>query len=192
VEQPVLETERLILRPFVDIDAPRVSELAGEEVISDTTLRIPHPYSEEMALAWIGRHQSIRDRGLAIFYAIDLKESIELIGSVGLDVDQMHNRATLGYWIGREYWNRGFATEASSMLLEYAFNVMRLHKVDSHLFLRNEASGRVLEKLGMKREGYLRDPIWKSGSWEDIIEYGILDSEYKQIKTGLEGADDVL
>ncbi len=192
MEQPVLETERLILRPFVDLDAPRVAELAGDKAISDTTLRIPHPYTEAMVLAWIGRHQSIRDNGLAIFYAIDLKESSELIGSIGIDADHIHSRATLGYWIGREYWNRGYATEASSIMLEYVFNVMKFHKVDSHLFSRNEASGRVLEKLGMKREGLLREHILKSGSWEDIIEYGILNSEYEQITTGIEGEDDVL
>jgi [ribosomal protein S5]-alanine N-acetyltransferase len=192
VEQPVLETERLILRPFVDIDAPRLAKLAGDKAVSDTTLRIPYPYNEVMALAWIGTHQSVRDKGLAIFYAIDLKESINLIGSIGIDVYHSHRRATIGYWIGREYWNMGYATEAASILLEYVFNVMNLHKVDSHYFVRNQASGRVLEKLGMKREGLLREHILKSGLWEDIIECGILDSEYEQIETGLKGADDVL
>ncbi len=184
MEQPILETERVLLRPFVDIDAPRIAELAGDKAVSDTTLRIPYPYSEAKALEWIGTHQSIRDRELAIFYAIDLKESVELIGSVGIDVEIVHSRATIGYWVGREYWNMGYATEAASILLEYVFNVMKYHKVDSHHFVQNQASGRVLEKLGMKREGFLREHIMKSGSWRDIVEYGILDSEYKQINTG--------
>jgi RimJ/RimL family protein N-acetyltransferase len=192
VEQPVLETDRLILRPFEDIDAPCLAKLAGDKAVSDTTLRIPYPYNEVMALAWIRTHQSVRESGLAIFYAIDLKESGELIGSIGIDIYHKHRRATIGYWIGREYWNMGYATEAASMLLEYVFNGMNFHKVDSHHFVRNQASGRVLEKLGMKREGLLREHILKSGSWEDIIECGILDSEYEQIDTWFKGADDVL
>lgn len=185
MEQPILETERLILRPFVDGDAPRVAQLAGDKTVSDTTLRIPYPYSEAMVLGWIGKHGSIRDRGLALFYAIDLKESAELVGSIGIDVYLIDSRATIGYWVGKNYWNRGYATEAGSILLEYVFNVMKFHRVDSHHFARNEASGRVLEKLGMKREGLLREHILNSGSWEDVIEYGILDSEYEQIETGL-------
>ena len=186
MQQPILETERLILRPFVDGDAPRVAELAGDKAISDTTVRIPHPYSEEEALLWIGRHKSIRDKGLALFYAVDLKESLELIGSTGVDVDHIHSRGTIGYWIGREYWNRGYATEAASLLLEYLFNVLKLHKVDSHHFARNLASGRVLEKLGTKREGLLREHISKSGSWEDVVEYGILENEYNLVETDLQ------
>ena len=126
MEQPVLETERLILRPFVDGDAARISELAGDEAIADTTLRIPHPYSEEMALEWIGTHRSIRDKGLALFYAIELKESSELIGSVGIDLDPIHDRGEIGYWIGKDFWNSGYATEAASMLVAYSFDGLKL------------------------------------------------------------------
>jgi RimJ/RimL family protein N-acetyltransferase len=188
LEQPVLETERLILRPFIPDDASRISRLAGEKAISDTTLRIPHPYSEEDAFEWILTHQSIREKGLALFYAIELKDDPDsgLIGSTGLDIDSAHLRAEIGYWIGREYWNRGYATEAASILVGFAFEGLKLHKVSSHHFARNEASGRVLEKLGLKQEGLLRSHILKSGEWEDIIEYGLLESEYSRPEAGLQ------
>ncbi len=186
MDQPILETERLILRPFVDGDAPRIAELAGDKSVADTTLRIPHPYSDAMALEWIGTHKAVRNDDLALFYAVDLKESGELVGSTGIDIDFPHSRATIGYWIGRGYWNKGYATEAASILFTYVFDVMKFHKVDSHHFVRNPASGRVLEKLGMKREGLLRGHIKKSGAWEDIIEYGILDHEYKQLESSLQ------
>jgi len=189
VRQPTIETERLVLRPFVEGDATRISELAGDEAIADTTLRIPHPYSEAMALEWIGTHQRIRDRGLALFYAIDLRNSGELIGSNGLEIDPLNSRADIGYWIGREYWKTGYATEAAAGLLGFAFNSLKLHKVTAHHFARNEASGRVLEKLGMKREGFLRAHVRKSGVWEDIVEYGILDNEYERIGTGLKRSE---
>ena len=186
MEQPTLETERLILRPFVDSDAPRIAELAGEAEIADTTLRIPHPYTARMASQWIGTHEAIRDKGLALFYAIDHKERGELVGSTGIDIDLLQSRADIGYWIGREFWNRGYATEAAEKLLGYAFTVLRLHKVVSHHFARNQASGRVLEKLGMKREGLLRAHLRKSEAWEDLVEYGILDTEYEQLEAGLQ------
>jgi RimJ/RimL family protein N-acetyltransferase len=179
MKQPALETDRLILRPFTELDAPRVSELAGDEAISDTTLRIPYPYTVEAALEWIGTHKSIRSKGWALFYAINLKETGDLIGSVGIDIDQLHSRAEIGYWIGKKYWNEGYATEAASCLLDYAFVSLKVHKVVSHHFARNPASGRVLEKLGMKREGFLKEHIRKLDSWEDLIQYGMLDTEYK-------------
>ena len=139
-----------------------------------------------MALEWIGTHPAIRDKGLALFYAIELKESGELVGSTGIDIDVLHSRADIGYWIGREYWNKGYATEAAARLMGYVFNVLKLHKVASHHFARNSASGRVLEKLGMKHEGLLRAHIKKSGAWEDIVQFGILDTEYEQLDTGLQ------
>jgi RimJ/RimL family protein N-acetyltransferase len=180
MEQPVLETERLILRPFEERDAPRISKLAGEKVISDTTLRIPHPYSEARALEWIGSHEEIRDIGRALFYAVELKDKDLLIGSVGIDIDNAHSRAEIGYWIGKDYWNEGYATEAAAKLLEYSFNELGFHKVTAHHFERNRASGRILEKLGMKREGLLRSHIRNAGEWEDIVQYGILDVEYEE------------
>lgn len=186
MEQPTLETERLILRPFVDDDAARIAELAGDPEISDTTLRIPHPYTSQIASEWISTHQAIRDKGRALFYAIDHKERSELIGSAGIDIDLPQNRAEIGYWIGREYWNRGYATESAVRLLGYVFTVLKLHKVVAHCFARNPGSGRVLEKLGMKREGLLRDHIRNSGTWEDIVLYGMLDAEYKQLETDMQ------
>jgi len=189
VRQPTIETERLVLRPFVDGDAPRISQLAGDEAVSDMTLRIPHPYSAEMALEWISTHQKIRDRGLALFYAVDLKESGELVGSNGIEIDPINSRGDIGYWIGREYWKKGYATEGAAGLLRFGFDVLRLHKVSAHHFARNEASGRVLEKIGMIREGFLRAHVRKSGVWEDIVEYGILDHEYEIFKAGLKRSE---
>ncbi len=97
MEQPVLETERLILSPFVDDDAQRLSELAGDKAVSDTTLRIPYPYDVTEALEWIRTHAKIRERELALYYAVILKDSGELIGSAGIDIELPHGRAELGY-----------------------------------------------------------------------------------------------
>ncbi len=186
MEQPVLETERLILSPFVDDDAQRLSELAGDKAVSDTTLRIPYPYDVTEALEWIRTHAKIRERELALYYAVILKDSGELIGSAGIDIELPHGRAELGYWTGREFWRNGYATEASAKLLSHSFAVLKLHKVSAHVFASNLASGRVLEKLGMSREGHLRDHIRKSDVWEDIIEYGILEDEYRRLENDLQ------
>jgi ribosomal-protein-alanine N-acetyltransferase len=182
MKQKRLHTERLLLRPFTASDASRTAELAGDPEISDKTIRIPHPYTEEMAAEWIASHASIREEGTALYYAIELVERGGLIGGAGLDLDTQNDRADMGYWIGRNYWGSGFATEACSRLVEYAFDDLKLHKVTAHHFSGNPASGRVLEKIGMKREGILRAHVRKSGAWEDIVQYGMLDSEFRARK----------
>jgi len=185
MKQPVLETDRLILRPFAAGDAARISGLAGDAAVADTTLRIPHPYTVEMASDWIDTHDTIREKGIALFYAVCLREGGELIGSTGIDIDFPQGRAEIGYWIGQEYWGKGYATEAAGRLMEYSFTELKLHKVTAHHFARNGASGRILEKLGMRREGTLKEHIRQSGKWEDIIQYGILEKEYQRPGPGL-------
>jgi len=106
--QPTLETKRLILRPFRLNDAPAVQELAGERDIADTTMNIPHPYEDGMAEDWIGGHEpGYEDEKIATF-AIVLRDCAELVGAIGLQIDRGLNKAELGYWIGKPFWNLGY------------------------------------------------------------------------------------
>ena len=93
---PVLETERLILRPFQISDAPRVKELAGAFEIYRFTLAIPHPYEDGMAEKWIATHASQFYEGKGVNLAVTLKAEGLLIGAVGLDTSPAHERAELG------------------------------------------------------------------------------------------------
>ena len=82
---PTLETERLLLRPFVLADASEVRRLAGAREVYDGTLAIPHPYPEGLAEEWIGRHAGGFERGEFVSLAATRREDGTLVGSIGLD-----------------------------------------------------------------------------------------------------------
>jgi ribosomal-protein-alanine N-acetyltransferase len=177
-EQPVLETDRLLLRPFSLTDSPDVQKLAGDEAIAATTLTIPHPYEDGMAEEWIGSHQQRYEKAEVVTFAITFLDGRTLIGAIGLEINKQHERAELGYWIGKPYWNNGYCTEAAEAVVRYGFDELKLHRIHAAHFSRNRASGRVMEKIGMKHEGRLRNHIKKWGRSEDLEIFGILKEEF--------------
>ena len=170
-------TKRLQLRPFELSDGHRVRDLAGDKAIADTTLNIPHPYEDGMAEQWIATHAPQFQSGESANFAIVMRYSQELIGAIGLSINKRFNRAELGYWVGKEYWNQGYCTEAAKAMLEYGFQELNLHKIYAHRITRNPASGKVIEKIGMIQEGVLREHVIKYDKYEDIISYSVLKSE---------------
>jgi [ribosomal protein S5]-alanine N-acetyltransferase len=181
--QEVIETERLFLRPFMLTDAPRVKTLAGDRRIYETTLSVPHPYGDGIAEAWIATHQSYFYDGQGAFFAICLRGG-PLVGAIEVRRVGSFNRGELGYWIGVDYWNRGFCTEAAKAVVEYGFKVLDFHKISALHVDGNHSSGRVMEKIGMTREGILRDEVIKDGKFITVILYGILnpdDSESRKL-----------
>jgi RimJ/RimL family protein N-acetyltransferase len=182
-QRPTLETERLKLRPFEVSDAKDVQRLAGNRAIADTTLNIPHPYEDGMAEEWIETHQPKFEAGKLCNFAVTLRSTGELIGAIGLAIRQRFGHAELGYWIGKPYWNKGYCTEAGRAVLEYGFTVLGLHRIYASYLTRNPSSGRIMEKLGMKREGLLRQHVQKWGKFEDLVMYGILKNEWQNLAT---------
>jgi [ribosomal protein S5]-alanine N-acetyltransferase len=172
---PTLRTRRLVLGAFEQGDAPDLQRLAGEREIADTTLAIPHPYELDHALAWIGNQRREAARGRAANFAIRLSFGGPIIGCVGLrDIDPEHLQAELGFWIGREWWRRGYAREAASAAIDFGFEHLGLNRICAHHMLRNPAAGKVLEAIGMSREGLLRQRVRKWGVYEDVVLYAIL------------------
>ncbi len=172
----VLETDRLWLRPLTSDDAGRVAELAGDREIAANTLSFPHPYDEKMATEWIAKRGPEAEAGKSLVFAMVEKQG-DLVGTLGLEFSADHNRAELGYRVGRPAWGRGLATEAARALIRYAFEELGLNRVEAHHLSRNPASGKVLEKCGMRHEGRLRQAILKWGEYEDIELYGILATD---------------
>ncbi len=150
---PILETERLILRAFGLGDAPEVQRLAGDKAIADGAINVPHPYEDGMAEEWISTHQAEFSSGHAVTFAIVLKDDGQLIGAIGLREITEDGRATLGYWVGKPYWNRGFCTEAATAVIDYAFAELGVVLIEASHLTNNPASGRVMQKLGMRYEG---------------------------------------
>ena len=178
---PDLVTERLLLRPFTLADASRVQRLAGERVIAEFTLNIPHPYQAGMAEEWILSHPGNFLAGKSATFAITLAGERLLIGAIGLQCEERHHRAEMGYWMGTPYWNRGYCTEAASAVLHYAFETRGIHRVVASHLARNPASGRVMRKIGMRQEGYLREHVLKWDRYEDLVLYGILREDWEAL-----------
>ena len=178
-KRPALTTERLLLRPFTLADAPVVQQFAGDRDIASTTLNIPHPYEDGMAEEWISTHQEKFEQGESVIFAITLWNDDGLIGAIGLTINQRYERAELGYWIGKPHWGNGYCTEAAKVVLYYGFTVLGLNRIHAHHFSRNPASGRVMEKIGMKYEGCLRQHAKRWGVFKDLRMYAILKSEYE-------------
>ena len=180
-KRPELITDRLLLRPFTLADAPVAQQLAGDRDIASNTLNIPHPYENGMAEEWISTHQEQFEQGESVIFAITLRNDDGLIGAIGLTINQRYERAELGYWIGKPYWGNGYCTEAAKAVLHYGFTVLGLHRIYATHMSRNPASGRVMEKIGMKYEGCSRQHAKRWDVFEDLKMYAILKSEYESI-----------
>ncbi len=178
---PPLLTERLLLRSLTLEDAADVQRLAGDRDIALMVLRIPHPYEDGMAEEWIRACADAYKKDEAINFAITLRTDRKLIGTIGLELEQENERAELGYWIGKPYWNLGYATEAARAVVAYSFEVLKLNRIYAYHFTRNPASGRVLEKIGMHYEGCRRRHTKKWGNFEDSIGYGMLKADYDSL-----------
>jgi ribosomal-protein-alanine N-acetyltransferase len=172
-EHPMLTTGRLVLRPFRMGDCDRLGELCGDRRIADTTALIPHPYTVTDAERWLETHPEQFGLGRGVNFAVTERASGVLAGAVGLRFEPEHGRAELGYWIGVPYWGRGYATEAARAVTRWGLDEAGLHRVFAYHFARNPASGRVLEKIGLVREGVQRGHVRKWGRYEDCVLYGV-------------------
>ena len=181
-QQESLTTERLELRPFSLRDAARVRALAGDERIYRTTAGTPHPYGPGMAERWISSHQTIFYEERGIVYAICLKKA-DLIGAIDLRLNPERNCAELGFWIGKVYWNRGYCTEAARAMIAYGFGVLKCDKISARHVGGNLASGRVLEKIGMRQEPVPAGDTKEDGHAGSLLTYSVSRSS-AQIPAG--------
>ncbi|MGF1793949.1 GNAT family N-acetyltransferase [Photobacterium profundum] len=147
MSQQSIETKRLILRRFNLSDATRVQELAGDKRIAEMTANIPHPYKNGMAEAWIRTHCDLWELKQSLIYAITLKDSGQLIGAISL-TEITANDGNLGYWLGVPFWGKGYCTEASLALIEFAFKHLQLPMLYARHLPENSPSGSVILKSG--------------------------------------------
>jgi RimJ/RimL family protein N-acetyltransferase len=174
-EQPTLTTERLTLVPIDVRFARDLQSLAGAWEVASTTANIPYPYLDGAAEQFIAMQQQQwrEDRGGSWHITLDGA----LVGGIGLhELSRHHRRCSLGYWITHTLWRRGYATEAARAVVEYAF-ADGIHRLESNHLTRNPASGRVMQKIGMRHEGTLRGYFRRFDKFEDIEMYSILSTD---------------
>ena len=174
----MITTERLLLRTHTLADAPVMWRLINVREVALNTLRIPYPYPEEEAARWISNHEE-RAKGGDHVFAITLRATKELVGTVGLHMKPENDSGEIGYWIGVPYWGKGYATEAAGALMHFGFETFpQLNRIYAMHFGRNPQSGRVLQKIGMRHEGTLRQHLKKWDEYVDLECYGILRADF--------------
>jgi len=116
-------------------------------------------------------------------FAVVLQEENRLIGSCGIRKEiEDARQADIGYELDPPYWGRGYATEAARALLAFGFRELRLHRIWARCVAENIASAQVMERLGMRLEGHLRENDWFKDRWWDTLVYGILEHEWNDNK----------
>jgi len=149
---PIIVTPRLALRPPTEADLDDITGAVGDPGVAKMLARVPSPYRRSDA------ENFLRSAALAAAAGASLNLSIEHAGRVigGVGIADIRRRAEFGYWLGRTYWGRGFATEAGRAILVYGFDVLRLRLIRSGVFVDNRASMRVQAKLGFRPIGRSR------------------------------------
>ena len=133
------------------------------------------PQSEAEVRAIIERRMAERPPA----FAVELRETGELLGEVNLHVtSEEHRQGEIGFIFDPRHHGRGYATEAAGVVLDIGFGERALHRIAGRLEARNTASARVLEKLGMRREAQLVENEWVKGEWQSEVVYAILAAEW--------------
>ena len=174
-QQPQLTSERLILRAFTSDDAPRVQAIVADKRISDMTANIPYPYPETGAIDWISTHEQRWLSRENVNFAIVLESTQSIIGAIGLVVKEP-NEGELGYWLGADYWGKGYATEAAKCINEFGLNTLNFDKIKARALSRNPASGKVLLKSGFEQTGTSDGAC---GDKFESLDYFEISSKYK-------------
>jgi [ribosomal protein S5]-alanine N-acetyltransferase len=174
---PELATARLRLRAPLLRDAPALLGILGDPEVTRyhnvrtfTALVDAHAAVERLQQRYAARD--------TIRWAIELVEHGEMIGTVGLlRFDFEHRRAEVGYEIARRWWGRGLAPEAAAAVIGYGFSVLGLHQIEAGVLPGNDASVRVLQKLGFTEEGMRRDYLYFNGSFHSFRWFSLLETD---------------
>lgn len=143
-------TERLLLRPGWAEDAPALFRAIADERIVRNLATAPWPYRPEDARSFLARERSPAEPAMLIF--LRTAGAPELIGGIGFG-RRPEGGVEFGYWLKRDAWGRGYATEAGRAVLAAARDSLRFRRIEASHFLDNPASARVLDKLGFRPTG---------------------------------------
>lgn len=182
-----ISTERLVLRDITNKDARDIQENLNNLRVSKWLLIVPYPYTMKDAKWWTKHCLEKRKKKKRESYefGIELKSEKKIIGGFGLSkINKSQGIADVGYWLGENYWRKGYGSEAFNAVLKFAFNKLKLRRIEAGVFVGNPSSGKLLEKFGAKREGLRRKArrCKADGKIKDEILYGLLKEEWKKIK----------
>lgn len=177
---PTLETDRLRLRQLRRADVPALFEIFSDPLVMQFWSSDPLP-DAAAAHALLDEIEEARVGGTLFQWGIALNEDDRVVGTTTLaSWDRVHRRAELGFALRRDCWGRGFGTEAVGRIVRFGFHDLDLHRLEADADPRNEASLRILKKIGFQEEGFLRQRYLLAGEPQDAVFLGLLRSEWMQ------------
>lgn len=173
-----LQTERLYLRQIQISDAPYLFAFWSDPIVTEFMNIEPFQCIEE-AEEMILVLNKLALKNKAIRYTILLKGTNKIIGSCGYNcIDKNNARAEIGYELGKDFWGKGYASEAILTLMKEGFNERKLNRIEAKVEPQNSKSIKVLEKLGFFFEGTLRQYEKSDGAFVDLYMYSKLKKEF--------------
>ncbi|ARF13986.1 GNAT family N-acetyltransferase [Sporosarcina ureae] len=171
---PTLETDRLILRELTNEDAEGIfSCFSNEDVTRFYGQETFKSVVEAEKIIDIFSKNYREKRGIR--WGIERKETKGIIGTIGFNAWlPKHKRAEIGYEIHPQQWRKGYTSEAVSRVISYGFDVMGLTRIGAVVFIENEASNKLLGKVGFQQEGVLRNYMYQDGKPYDTYVYSLL------------------
>ncbi len=177
----LLTTERLVLREFIEGDWEAV--LAYQQNPLYLRYYAWHKRKPEAVREFVHRF-IVQQRDIPrVKYqlAVTLNGTGHLIGNCGIRLNSADaQEAEIGYELAPHYWGQGYATEAAEAVVRFGFSYLKLHRISAWCIAENSASARVLDRLGMRQEGRLREKEYFKGQWWDVLVYGILVHEWQE------------
>jgi RimJ/RimL family protein N-acetyltransferase len=155
---------------LVSADAGRIEELAGDARVALMTATMPHPYPPGAAEEFIRRASADVRSGKSLLWAIVPRDEAGLVGTIAFRIDQANRIGEIGYWIGVPYWGNGYASEAARPAVDHAFETLDLVEIEGYHLATNPASGRVMQKAGMRPAGTIRKAV---GRWDENTELAV-------------------
>lgn len=185
-----LETKRLILRKYKLSDWQDVVEGVSEYDVTKMLSAVPRPYKKKDALDFLKRSiKKYKQKPLdGLNLAIELKKEKKVIGSIGIHkISHRNNSATTGSWVNKKYWCNGYMTEAKIAFNDFAFNTLKLGRLESEVYTDNPASNAVQQKVGYTLEGTKRQAAHNIADRKihDLNIYGLLKPEWKKRRASL-------
>jgi len=176
---PTLFTERLALRELRFEDAGAIAAGAGDRRVARYLIAVPSPYPITLARRWVTGRIEWWQLGRGVTFGIAHREQVDhLIGTVSLRSYPRDGRAELGYWLAVTAWRQGLATEAAAGAIDFGFRTLGLARIYAQVLSGNDASLRVLAKLGMVHEGTKRQHVRHGRRLHDVLIYGTLSDEW--------------
>jgi RimJ/RimL family protein N-acetyltransferase len=181
---PELQTERLALREMRAEDAPALSAFQGcEEYWRHQAVEPQEMADSAGRIANYVKYRGPDDQRRLFVYVAMLKQNGMTIGTASLQRFEHPAIASLGIGIAASHGSKGYGTELARSLLAFGFAHVGLHRIAADVAVENRACIRILEKIGMAREGVARDCIWAQGRWWTEVKYAMLRSDYSSRNT---------